>query len=163
MGFIGRLIGLAISLLLLAAIGSAIAAAYFKGRLASRGEPGDDDVEVVAIFDSLEFASTAPALRRMAVLTWYGGGTLDLRGATLDPDGATLTLRAALGGIRLVVPESWPVELALTGAAGGIADGRDQGLVDAAAPLLRIEGFAVLGGAAIVSAAPDLDAAVTTA
>lgn len=163
MGFIGRLVGLAISLFLLGAIGSAIAASYFKRRLTSRGGPSDDEVEVVTIFDSLEFASSAPALRRMSLLAWYGGATVDLRNARLDPAGATLTLRAAFGGIRLVVPPSWPVELALTGAAGGFADGRDHAVVDEAAPVLRIEGFVVFGGGAIVADDPDLDAAVVTA
>ena len=148
-----------IALTIVASIASAIAAFAAKGRMTSRGTAADDEVDLVVIYEAANFASTAPALRRAKVTTWYGGGTVDLRGATLDPAGATLTMKAIFGGLRLVVPEKWRVELKSVGIFGGVGDSRSQDLVDANGPLLTIDGFAIFGGIGIVSEAPDLDAA----
>jgi hypothetical protein len=142
-----------------AAAASAIAAFVARGRMASSGGPADDELDLVAIYEGLDFTSAAPALRRVAVIAWYGGGTLDLRGATLDPAGAVMTVRAIFGGYRLVIPETWRVELRARGVFGGIGDGRKADLVDPNGPLLTIEGFAIFGGVGIVSEAPDLEKA----
>jgi len=157
MRLIGGLLRTFILLTITGAIASAVAAFYAKGRLTSKGEPNDDELDLVAIYEGLDASSTAPALRRASYTAWYGGGTLDLRGATLDPAGATLTVRAVFGGFRLVIPATWRIELATVGVFGGIGDGRDRDRIDVDGPLLRIEGFAVFGGVGIVSDAPDLD------
>jgi hypothetical protein len=158
MAAFGRILRLFMGLWVLGFVASLVGAAVMKGRFASRGEPSDDDVDLIAIFEPLEFSSAATGLRRLSVMTWYGGGTVDLRGATLDPAGATLTLRAIYGGIRLLVPETWPVERNIVGIFGGVGDGRDQAKVDPTSPVLRLEGFAVFGGAGVVTEAPDIDA-----
>ncbi|HET9436147.1 MAG TPA: hypothetical protein VFO50_04760 [Candidatus Limnocylindrales bacterium] len=150
-------------LTLVAGIASAIAASIAKSRMPSKGEPADDELDLVAIYGPLVLSSTATALRRVSYTAWYGGGTLDLRGAVLDPAGATLTVRALFGGFRLVVPETWRVERHTIGVFGGIGDARKAELVDPNGPLLVIEGFAVFGGVGIVSEAPDLDKAAEEA
>jgi len=142
---------------ILGGITSAVAAAIARGRMFSHGEPADDEVELVAIYDSLNFESRAPALRQASVTVWYGGGTVDLRDAHLDPDGATIVIRALFGGLRLVVPETWQVELHTRAFAGGIGDARDTERIDPSSPVLTITGFAVFGGVAVLSEAPDLD------
>jgi hypothetical protein len=141
---------------LVLSVASALAAIVARDRMASKGGPADDELDLVAIYDGLEMASTAPALRRASVTAWYGGGTLDLRGATLDPTGASLTARAIFGGFRLVVPPTWRVELHGKGVFGGFGDARKADLVDPAGPVLTLDGFAVFGGVGIVSEAPDL-------
>lgn len=146
-----------IAITLLGGIASAIAAAYAKGRMLSTGAPADDEVELVAIYTGLDFQSTAPALREANVTAWYGGTTLDLRGATLDRAGATLNVRAIFGGARLVIPETWPVELRTVAIAGGVGDVRDASRIDHSLPTLTIAGWAVFGGVGILSDAPDLD------
>ncbi|MEW5990007.1 MAG: hypothetical protein AB1736_01505 [Chloroflexota bacterium] len=157
MRVIGSLVRTFLVLTFLAAVGSAIGAFYAKSRLLSKGEPDDNELDLVAIYEGRDLSSRAPALRRASYTAWYGGGSLDLRGATLDPAGATLTVRALFGGLRLVIPATWRVELATVGVFGGIGDARDRALVDETGPILRIEGFAVFGGVGIVSEAPDLD------
>lgn len=139
----------------LAAIGSAFAAMVMRGRLASRGGPEDDELELVTIFEPLDLTSRASALRRVSATTWYGGGTLDLRPATLDAAGATLDARTVFGGLRIVVPATWRVELDSRGFAGGAADGRDQALVDSDGPTLTVRSRALFGGLGIVSETPD--------
>lgn len=158
---IGGLVRNFVILTMLAAVVSAVGAFVAKGRMASRGGPIDDDVDVVAIYEGLDFSSAAPALRRVAITAWYGGGTLDLRGATLDPAGAVMTVRAIFGGYQLVVPDTWRVELRAKGIFGGIGDGRKPDRVDPGSPVLTIDGFALFGGVGIMSEAADLDKAET--
>jgi hypothetical protein len=135
----------------LAAIGSAVGALIARGRLTSSGGPADDELDLVAIFEPLDVASTAGSLRRVTVTSWYGGGTLDLRAATLDPAGATITARSIFGGLQLVLPETWRVELRSVGFMGGAADSRDTSRVDPAGPLLTVHSSAVFGGVGITS------------
>jgi hypothetical protein len=161
MRVIGGILRTFLILSIMAGIASAIGAFYAKSRLLSKGEPDDNELDLVAIYEGLDLSSRAPALRRASYTAWYGGGTLDLRGATLDSAGATLTVRALFGGFRLVVPATWRVELATVGVFGGIGDARDRDGIDAEGPVLRIEGFAVFGGVGIVSEAPDLDDGTT--
>ena len=53
-----------------------------------------------------------------------GGGEIDLRGATLDPAGARLTVQVLLGGGQLIVPDDWHVDLQVTSILGGVGDAR---------------------------------------
>ena len=159
---IRALLTLVFGLFLVGGIASAIAAAIAKGRIESHGGEDDDEFDVVSIFEAKDVASRAVALKRGSVLNWYGGGSVDLRGARLDPAGATLTARSIFGGIRLVVPETWPIERDMIAMFGGVGDGRNSDAVDAMLPVLRLEGFSVFGGIGIVSEAPDLDEQAAT-
>ena len=47
-----------------------------------------DDIAASAIFGPLDYHSTARNLRGGTLELWYGGGVLDLRDATLAPEGA---------------------------------------------------------------------------
>ena len=148
-----RLIRNLIGLVILGGIASAVGAAIAKGRMASSGTETDDEFDLVTIYDSVTFASQAAALRRGSALTWYGGGTIDLRGATLDPAGATLELRMLFGGLQLVVPPSWRVERDVTAIFGGIGDVRGFESESTGGPVLRLTGWVAFGGIGIVSEA----------
>ena len=151
MRFLRTTLGLFFGLTILAALASALGAALMKRRLVSQGAEADDEISLVNIYTGSDFKSTASAFRGGSVLTWYGGGTVDLRAATLDPAGARLTVRAIFGGFRLVVPESWNVERRLTAVFGGIGDARDEPAVATDGPTLVLDGFALFGGIGIVS------------
>lgn len=153
---IRTILGVSVGLFLITGIASAIVAAITKQRLVSSGSEPDDEFDVVAIYEGHAFASTAPALRQAKVLTWYGGGTIDLREATLHQDGARLTVRALFGGIQLVVPETWRVEADVRAVFGGVADGRDPDRIAPDGPVLRLDGFAIFGGVWIVSEAREV-------
>ena len=159
MRLIPRFLRTFIALAVLAGLGSAIAAFVARGRLTSAGSATDHEVDVVAIYGARTFASASPAFRRANVTAWYGGGTLDLRAATLDPGGAQVTVRAIFGGFRLVLPAAWRVEVRTLAVLGGVGDGRRTDLIDPNGPVLTIDGLAVFGGIGIVSEAPDLDEA----
>ncbi len=114
-------------------------------------DPKADEVELVATFAPLEFHSESGAFRGGTVTTMFGGGSVDLRDATLDPAGATLHMNALFGGGNLVVPETWNVETKLlVGSAAPVTDGRRR-IGPSDAPTLRIEGTAIFGGWGITS------------
>lgn len=135
--------------LLLAGVmaGFAAAAAMLRSWLPSRGDPTSDELALVAIFDGIDLESHATAFRGGTILAWYGGVSLDLRGATLAP-GARLDLRAAFAGINVTVPPTWHVDASGTGFAGGagiaITDPADP-----EAPTLVVRSTSIFGGVAV--------------
>jgi hypothetical protein len=137
--------------------GGVIGAIAVKRRTVVRDDPDADEVVLVAIFGPLEFASTARRFRGGTVETWFGGGTIDLRDAILDPDGADLTLRAVFGGGQIIVPETWRVTIAMRGL-GGVGDGRPTDEEAPEGPELRIDASVLFGGYGITTSGPELDA-----
>jgi Cell wall-active antibiotics response 4TMS YvqF len=129
-----------------------IAALMTKRRLVEDGRGAfsaeANDLDTALIFEGGEYASTAPSFTGGELLTWYGGGRLDLRGATIAPGGADLRIRAIFGGVQLVVPNTWRVEVDVTPILGGIANGTTAP-ADPDAPVLRISALAVFGGVAV--------------
>jgi hypothetical protein len=132
-------------------------AALLKRVLRSRGDADSDELALVAIFDGIELESQAKAFRGGSMLTWFGGIAVDLRKATLAPD-AHLTLNTLWGGIAIRVPPEWRVESTAKAMGGGVAVRPPQvELPDA--PLLTIDGFALLGGIAVGSKAAEAEPA----
>jgi hypothetical protein len=134
---------------------SALAAVVARRSILSAGGPDSDEIELAAIFDSVELDSRATSFRGGSLLCWFGGGTVDLRGATLDEAGARLTIRAIFGGGLLVVPDDWQVDVRVVGILGGVGDGRDGRGRPADGPRLIVDGFAFFGGFGISSRPPD--------
>ena len=125
MAILGRLVRLT----LLAFVGvtavSAVLALQRKRDAPPPPDPDADEIELVAIFDELDFRSEAQAFRGGRVECWFGGGTLDLRGATLHPDGAVLHTQAIFGGGSVIVPSDWVVTTNVVGI-GGAGDARGE-------------------------------------
>ena len=141
------------------AMGSLLAgAAVAKSRVPSVGNEESNEVALTAILEPLAFESHATAFKGGSILTWFGGGDVDLRGVRLDPAGATITIRTLFGGGRLLVPESWNVDLRVVAVFGGSADVRPAYDRAPDAPTLVIEGIAVFGGFAVMSANPEIEA-----
>lgn len=148
MGRILRLLGIT---LIATTIASMIGALVVRRRYTSSGTAGSDEVNVVAIFKPEVLVSHASAFRGGTAIVWMGSMDLDLRGATLAPEGAHLFLKIVQGGGRIFVPEDWRVQLKLLPILGGAADTRESKERSADAPTLTIEGFAIMGGFAIMS------------
>ena len=129
------------------------AAAVLRRLLRTRGDSESDELALVAIFDGVELKSRATAFRGGSMLAWFGGIAVDMRDAQLA-DEAHLTLHAVFGGIALKIPEGWRVESKLSAIGGGV-DTRVPEPKDMSAPRLVLEGFALLGGVAVVARAPE--------
>jgi hypothetical protein len=152
---LGRLLR-ALSLLLFAWFAFVMGAVIYAkamGRQPTTPEPDADEIDLVATFGPVNYRSTAGSFRGGSVTTWFGGGTVDLRDATLDPAGATLRANALFGGGSLIVPDDWRVETHLVGIAGA-GDTRPDGNPAAGAPTLRLEGTAIFGGWGVTSQPP---------
>jgi hypothetical protein len=114
------------------------------------GEEDDDAFSVVASMAGRTFESSAPTLRTGTVMAFMGGVELDLRHASIV-DGATLSLRAFMGGIDVLVPAGWRVEVAKSVVMGGITNRTDPDGGDHDAPLLLIDAVIAMGGIEIRS------------
>lgn len=77
----------------------------------TRGAEDSDEFSIAAVMGGKAFKSRASALRSGVVTTAMGGSDVDLREARLAPGGATLTLRTTLGGARVLVPDTWVIDL----------------------------------------------------
>lgn len=133
---------------------AAVAAMQAKGRLGPNTDESADEIEAGAVFGPLAYRSTSHNLRGGRLETWYGGGVVDLRDATLAPEGATLDILAVFGGGQILVPASWRVISSVRGL-GGVSDSRPvQGRAEDA-PLLTIEGIVFAGGFAVMSELPE--------
>ena len=149
--FAGRLLRLFIALNAVFALISFAVALYIKLTHPSVGDADSDELDLVTIFDGLDLTSRATSFRGGSWITMFGGGELDLRGATLDPSGATLRVRAIMGGGDIQVPDDWNVELSSKGLMGGAAVKRPNATDDPYAPTLRIEARTIMGGFGVTS------------
>jgi hypothetical protein len=128
-------------------LGIAIAAAFAKRAVPSHGHENSNELSLVAIFDGIELESRANAFKGGSMLAWFGGIEADLREAELAPD-ARLSVFTLFGGIDIETPPGWRVESSVKALAGGV-DARTPGQDDPDAPVLTLEGIALLGGIAV--------------
>ena len=151
---IGRIIGLAVVAMAATMAAGAAAAMSAKQRIVPTTDPADDEITVASIFGPLAYTSSSTNFKGGSLECWYGGGALDLRQATLAPEGATLQLKAVFGGGQILVPPSWRVVSHVIGI-GGMNDARPATGHPADAPTLTIEGTVVFGGFQVVSEVPE--------
>lgn len=128
-------------------MGVAIAAAFIKRAMPSRGDEESDEVALVAVFDGIDLKSRARTFRGGSLLAWFGGIALDLTEAELA-DEARLSINAFLGGVAIKTPPNWRIEGNVKSVFGGVkTDG--QARDDLEAQVLTVEGMALLGGIAL--------------
>jgi hypothetical protein len=134
-----------------------IAAAIAKGRMEIVDDPDAPEVMLATIFDGEDLANRSPEFRGGTTVCWYGDQRLDLRGATLAPEGATLKVRCLFGGLQVLVPATWRVEVKGVPIFGGVQDASSG--PDGEGPLLRIEAIAAFSGLTVETEDDDLTAA----
>jgi hypothetical protein len=134
----------------------ATAAAAVVGQLLARrrtwGDDDADDVSMATCFGGIDRSLTGEAVQHVAASAWLGGINLDLREATLAPEGADVELEAMMGGIKLTVPPEWHVEVEQDVAAGGIEERvTPPEELPAGAPLLHVVARARMGGIVVTT------------
>ena len=157
MKVIARLLGF---LMLSSVVTMAVAASVAMQRKKDAPPAPDsdaDEVDLRVYFGPLDYRSTSSAFRGGSIETMFGGGTIDLRGATLHPDGAHLRTTTVFGGGQILVPNSWVVETSIVGL-GGVGDVRGSAAAtpesDPTAPRLVVDGVVAFGGFGIMSQDP---------
>jgi predicted membrane protein len=110
----------------------------------------EESVNTFALFGSSEVVDQSPSFEKAELMSVFGGCTLDLRGAQLDPAGADVTVTSIFGGSDVLVPEGWQVVSDGMGIFGGF-DNKVPAVVPATAgaPHLTVRGLALFGGVGI--------------
>jgi len=140
--------------------GVAIAAAFAKLAVSSRGDEQSDELALVAVFDGIDLKSRAKSFRGGSLLAWFGGIALDLTEAELADD-ARISVNTFLGGVAIKTPPNWRIEGNVKRVFGGVTtEGPAQD--DPTAPVLTVEGVALLGGIAIEGTTPERAVATAT-
>ena len=135
-----------VKFLIISAVVKAVGAACTRAFEGERTD-SDNDFKLMALIDGRQLTSEATSLRTGTAVAAMGGIDIDLRGATLDPSGAHIALKAYMGGIRLVVPSAWKVYVDEDSRAGGIEIRTpDQESLDDNAPHLTVDAIARSGG-----------------
>ncbi len=135
---------------------SAVASAMGRivARRLSRGDEESDEFRIAAICGGKQFRSCAKHLRSGSIVVSMGGIDVDLRDATLDPAGANLDLNVTTGGVQVVVPETWAVDVEGSALAGGFdSDVTPAENLPDDAPKLHVRAVVRFGGAFVKNVA----------
>jgi hypothetical protein len=123
--------------------------AHWSGR-AIPGAPvahGHEIVRSTAILGGPNIVCTSTSFRGAWLTAILGGISLDLRAAELAPEGAAINATVAFGGVEILVPKGWRIDVRATPILGGVDDKTDHSVPPAEdAPTLRIDAVAVFGG-----------------
>lgn len=137
---------------LLLLVGGALIWRVLRGR-SPEAAGGDDALNLFVIMGGREVRNTASGLRGGSLTAVMAGCELDLTGAKLAPEGATLDVFTMWGGIDLKVPEDWNVVAEVLPVMGAYEDKRRpspaaEGVVR---PTLTISGMALMGGVSVTT------------
>jgi hypothetical protein len=134
-----------ILIVFLGVIAAAVAGALVvRKSVPAFGDEASDEFSIVAAMSGRTFESRAGSLHDGRVFAVFGGVELDLVRATIGA-GATIVLKAVFGGIDVIVPANWRVEVISNEVLGGIGNLTDPDAHDDA-PLLLIDATAIFGG-----------------
>jgi predicted membrane protein len=104
-----------------------------------------------ALFGGTRVTDRSEHLQRCDATAIAGSVTLDLREARID-ETATVEAFALMGGVDVLVPHGWRVAINGTPILGGFDDKtRGDGYLPPNAPVLKIDGLAILGGVTVAN------------
>lgn len=126
-------------------------AAFVVGQIMAKkmtsGDEESDEFRLASFFGGRRFESHATGLRSGSVVTSMGGIDLDLRDARLADTGAELDLNATMGGIRVIVPAEWRVDIDAESMAGGFDSSvTPPETLPESSPRLHVHAVARMGG-----------------
>lgn len=120
---------------------------HWRGRPVRTGADPSEVIRASGIFGGPKVASSSLSFRGASLTAIFGGVTLDLRNAKPAPGGAAVNATSVLGGIEVLVPHGWRIDLNGTPILGGIEDKTDHTeTLPGDAPLLEIDALTILGG-----------------
>ncbi|RYZ09850.1 MAG: hypothetical protein EOO73_02930 [Myxococcales bacterium] len=106
----------------------------------------EDSFERGAALDDLDLRVRSRTFRGGSLTAVMCGVTVDLREASLSPDGATISVQSALSGIDILVPRDWEVVCDVGTVWAGVHGERLPPPSGSRAPRLRVTGMVVAGG-----------------
>jgi hypothetical protein len=110
---------------------------------------------VVAILGGAERKGSWRVPKKTNVWSILGGSLLDFRDVVLPPGETEVRVHALLGGVEIIVPPNLAVDCEGIGIMGGFENLDRVALApDETTPVLRITGFAFMGGCEIKTRLP---------
>lgn len=104
-----RILKLALGLFLLNAVVWAVGQAMTRSKTSS--DLSADEVEFYTFWNGAEYVPRSQSLRRVKARTLMGGATVDLRQATPAEAGLAVDVGTLLGGVAVLVPKDWDIEV----------------------------------------------------
>ena len=121
------------------------------GKIVRKKEEFEDKENYIsgfAIFSGLERKIRSKSFRGGSVTSLFGGADIDLRDASISPDGAVLDLTAVFGGVDIRIPNDWNSEINSTALFGGVGNKSRSESPAEDRPLI-INATAIFGGVEI--------------
>lgn len=116
-------------------------------RVAAPARHARDQQTLVAIMGGVERKGRWQPARKTLVLTLMGGAVLDFREVDLPPGETEITVVCVMGGAEIIVPPGLHVDTGGVAIMGGFDHKEHSPVAGAAdAPVLRINGFVMMGG-----------------
>ena len=110
----------------------------------STGKPADL-LDHFVMFSGLDIRPRIEKFRGGSVTAVFGGSNIDLRDSSLAPEGARLELTAAFGGIDLIIPRDWRLDLDGIPLFGGWSN-ETAPASSVEGPVLTVRCLAMFGG-----------------
>ncbi len=110
----------------------------------SSAKPGDQ-LDHFIIFSGLDVRPRIANFRGGSMTAVFGGSNIDLRDSVLSPEGARLELTAAFGGIGLIIPRDWRLDIDGIPLFGGWSN-ETTPTASAEGPVLTVRCLAMFGG-----------------
>jgi hypothetical protein len=120
--------------------------APLPGVALARPENVSEHQTIVAILGGAVRRGIWTPARNLNVFAVMGGAELDFREAALAPGVTEVTVLAIMGGVEITVPPGLTVEVNGMAIMGGFEHRAGSSAPDPDAPILRIGGFAMMGG-----------------
>lgn len=113
----------------------------------SKEQVDEDMVDNLALFSGLKTRNVSKNFKGGSLVAIFGGIDLDLRDACLLNDGARIDVTAAFGGVDIIVPPDWKIEVKGVPIFGGWSNKtRGKNFVNPDAPVLTLHCFVAFGG-----------------
>ncbi|PCR92700.1 hypothetical protein CP557_11175 [Natrinema ejinorense] len=128
------------------AFGLSIIAGQFQSRVRATD---DTFTSAFAAFGGVEKRITSRTFTGGDLTAVFGGTELDLRDAEIDTKPARVTVLAVFGGVEIVVPREWNVQMDVFPVLGGAADDRPRREGTHEEVDLVVTGFAAFGGVSV--------------
>jgi len=109
----------------------------------------DAHVSSFAVFGGSETRSASTAFTGADLTALFGGTELDLRDAEIAQKPAHVSAIALFGGVDVIVPREWNVQMDVLPILGGASDDRPRREEEHEGVDLVVSGFAAFGGVSV--------------
>jgi hypothetical protein len=116
------------------------------GHRSVRRMPNVATVDGLAVLSATRVATRSQQFRHASLTAVLGGVTLDLSEATPISGGGVVDATAILGGVTVLVPRGWIVEVRGIPILGGWDDTTDRSAIGSGAPRLEVRALVAMGG-----------------